>query len=322
MKQARAIAFAAAVFLIAGAAPAQVGAVGIAARVNGVEITHAAVERNFEEYQRDNQVNIGAIRYPDRVTKMRHEVLEQLIDKEILWQAAKATQQIASDAEVEAALQQVRGQFSSDSEYLTRLAIEGFDPDSYREHLLRLLSARKYVASITDNVNISDADVHEFYVANPDKFQLPEGVRARHILLKLARDADEESRRAVFDKAQQLLQQLQDGADFADLATRESQDSSASGGGDLGYFPRGKMVQPFEEAAFALQPGEMSGIVESPFGLHIIKVEDHQAAQTVPESAARERILGHLKELRSQQAFADELAALRANADIEIMANQ
>ena len=119
-----------------------------------------------------------------------------------------------------------------------------------------------------------------------------------------------------------MLARLEAGEDFATLATEASQDSSAAQGGDLGYFPRGKMVASFEDAAFALQPGEISGIVESPFGLHIIKVEDRQPAQTVPEALAQERIEEHLLGEKRQQAAANELVALRAAATIEIVAPQ
>jgi peptidyl-prolyl cis-trans isomerase C len=305
-----------------GVAEAQLNAYGTAARVNGVDISNEMLERNFEEYQRDRDVNIAAIRYPNRVTMMRREVLDQLINQEIIWQAAQKNELLASDDEVEAALQQVREQFTTEQDYVGRLAAEGFTVDAYREHVRQILSAKKYMSSVAETVAISDAAVHEFYVDNPVRFQLPEAVKARHILLKLAQGADEESRGAVQAQAQEILQRLLAGEDFAAVAKETSEDSSAAQGGDLGYFPRGKMVKPFEDAVFALQPGEMSGIVESPFGLHIIKVDDRQEAQTVAEEAAKERITQHLKQTKSQQLIVDELATLRAAADIEVLAAQ
>ena len=306
----------------AASAQAQLTAYGTAARVNGVDISNEALERNFEEYQRDKEINIAAIRYPNRVTLMRREVLDSLIAQELAWQAAQNNDLVAGENDVDTALQQARAQFASEQDFAGRLAAEGFTIESYREHLQQMLSAQRYLAFVASQVEVSDAECHDFYAANPEKFELPEAVRARHILLQIMSQADDAMREQVHQKAAGLLARLEAGEGFAALATEASQDSSAAQGGDLGYFPRGQMVTPFEDAAFALQPGEISGIVESPFGLHIIKVEDHQPAQTVPEELAKERIEAHLLETKRQQAAADELVALRAVATIEIVAPQ
>ena len=303
-------------------AEAQLHAYGTAARVNGVDISNEKLERNFEEYLRDNDVNIAAIRYPNRVTMMRQKVLDQLIDQEVIWQAAQQHELLATDEEVEEAMQQVRAQFGDEQDFIGRLAVEGFTVESYQSHVHQTLSAKKYMESATSAIEVSDAEVHEFYVDNPGKFQLAEGVRARHILLKLAQDADEETRDAVHDRAGDLLDRLLAGEDFASVAIEASEDASAAQGGDLGYFSRGKMVKPFDDAAFALRAGQMSGIVESQFGLHIIKVDDHQDAQTVAEEIAKERIIQQLVQAKRQQSMSDELAALRAAASIEVLVVQ
>ncbi len=305
-----------------GVAEAQLHAYGTAARVNDVDISNEMLERNFEEYLRDKDVNIAAIRYPNRVNMMRREVLDQLINQEIIWQAAQKDELLASTDDVEEAMQQVRAQFTSEQDFIGRLAAEGFTVDAYRKHVRQILSAKKYMSSLAEKVAVSDAEIHDFYVANPARFQMPEAVKARHILLKLAQGADEESRGAVQSQAEAILQRLLAGEDFTAVAKEMSEDSSAAQGGDLGYFPRGKMVKPFEDAVFALQVGEMSGIVESPFGLHIIKVDDRQVAKTVAEEVAKERITEHLVQTNSQQLMIDEIATLRAAADIEVIAAQ
>jgi hypothetical protein len=104
-------------------------------------------------------------------------------------------------------------------------------------------------------------------------------VRARHILFRVPPDASAEVRQELTTRAQQVQQQAAGGADFAALARQHSEDpGSAEQGGDLGYFARGQMVPPFEEAAFALEAGQVSGLVETPFGIHVIKVEDKRTA--------------------------------------------
>ncbi|MCB2187119.1 MAG: SurA N-terminal domain-containing protein [Deltaproteobacteria bacterium] len=136
-------------------------------------------------------------------------------------------------------------------------------------------------ADYRDQAQVSDDDVKEAYEEARSKYAKPEEVRARHILLKLSPDATPEQVKAAETKAKELLALLQAGADFATLAKEKSQGPSAPQGGDLGYFKRGDMVAPFEKAAFAMKTGEMK-IIQSPFGIHIIKVEDHRPARVVP----------------------------------------
>ena len=118
-------------------AQAQVSAYGAAARVNGVDVSNSALEKNFEEYQRENNVNIAAIRYPNRVKEMKRDVLEHLIDQELVWQRVQAKKLFASAEEIDASLQEIRAQFDSEDRFLTRITIDGFTPESYRAHVRR-----------------------------------------------------------------------------------------------------------------------------------------------------------------------------------------
>lgn len=121
--------------------------------------------------------------------------------------------------------------------------------------------------------------VRKFFNDNSDRFHTDEQVRARHILLRVEEGASEEATLEVRAKAEALLKRLQDGEDFEAVAAGESQDpSTAVRGGDLGFFGRGQMVGPFDEAAFALEPGTLSDLVRTTFGFHILRVEEHNDA--------------------------------------------
>ena len=146
-----------------------------------------------------------------------------------------------------------------------------------------------------DDIKISDEDVEETYRDSQSLYVQPEQIKARHILIRLAEDADEETANAAREKTEKILEQAKQGEDFADLATRNSDDSTASKGGDLGFFKQGQMVAPFEEAAFALNPGEISPVVRTQFGYHIIKVEEKQEEQTQSLEQVRDQILRELK---------------------------
>ncbi|WP_022851863.1 SurA N-terminal domain-containing protein [Limisalsivibrio acetivorans] len=123
-------------------------------------------------------------------------------------------------------------------------------------------------------VEITNEEIETYYIKNKDQFYQPEKVQARHILFLIEDWNDKENVEKNLEKANRVLKELEEGAEFAELAKKYSADSSAQNGGDLGYFTRGQMVPEFEEAAFNLEPGEVSGIVKTMYGYHIIKVED------------------------------------------------
>jgi len=300
-------------------ATAQVSAYGAAARVNGIEITNAMLEKNFEEYQRENNVNIAGIRYPNRVKEMKLEVLEELIDQELVWQVVQQKDLYASPDDVDKSIEQLRSQFDSEDAFLTRITIEGFTPDSYREHVHRMVSASLYMHRVSENAAVTGDQVRSFYADNPDKFKIPEMVRARHILLNVHPNATEEMWGEVRERINAIVAELDAGAQFEALAAVYSEDSSKSAGGDLGYFHRGEMVEPFAEAAFATAVGEVSGVVESVYGLHIIKVEDRRPPQVVSEEMAWQQIYDYLLDVERRQAVKDEISTLRAAADIKIL---
>jgi hypothetical protein len=162
--------------MTAGAASAQVHAYGLAAKVNGVGISNETLERNFQEYLRENNVNLAAVRNPERVKGMRREALDLLIDQELAWQAAQKEKVLATRAEVDEAMASMRGQFKSEQIFANRLAIEGYTEESYREHLRRLVSARKFLDRVAENaLKVSEEEIHAFYTGNPDKFTMTEG---------------------------------------------------------------------------------------------------------------------------------------------------
>lgn len=153
-------------------------------------------------------------------------------------------------------------------------------------------------AKMEQTLTVSDADLHAAYAASMDNFRIPERVKARHILIKTTGKSDAEKKQAMA-KAEDLLKQLKAGADFAKLAEKNSDDSSnAPKGGDLGWFVHGQMVPEFEKAAFALNPGQLSGIVTTEFGYHIIKVDDKEKARVKPFEEVKADLEKELKKQR------------------------
>ena len=170
--------------------------------------------------------------------------------------------------------------------------------------------ARTYVQKeIIGKINLTEKDFQAYYDTHKKEFENPEMVRARHILVAVKPDATPEQKEAAKKKAEELLAKAKAGEDFAKLASDNTDDpGSKAKGGDLGFFTQGSMVGKFEQAAFALKPGEVSGVVETEFGYHIIKQEERKAAEQQPYESVKEQV-----KARATQSIQQE----RLNAFLE-----
>jgi peptidyl-prolyl cis-trans isomerase C len=165
-------------------------------------------------------------------------------------------------------------------------------------------------------VEINDADALNYYKENEEDYNKPEEVRASHILIKVAQSATEEEKAAAKAKIEKLLKELKGGADFATLARENSDCPSRVKGGDLGFFERGSMVKPFEDAAFGMQPGQMSDVVETQFGYHIIKITERKPAGQTPFEKVKADIIKTLQQVKKGESFRQYINKLRAEAKV------
>ncbi len=202
---------------------------------------------------------------------------------------------------------------------------EGFDrKPEVREQLGYLIDgylAQEYLQKVvTAGINVSEDDARKFYQENEKEFVNPEQIKVRHILIAIAKDAAAVDKDKARIRAEQALQRLKKGEDFAALAKEMSDDQiSASQGGELAPITRGKTnSDDFETAAFALKVGETSGIVTSDYGLHIIRLEQRQEAKPVPFADAREFIINRLKAEREQKKAQEFLEQAIKDAGMEI----
>ena len=304
--------------LSAAAAAAAPGS-GVAATVNGAEILERRLQSTVDGYLRQQGGDAGAARPPEDLQAMRTKVLDVLIGQELLWQAARADELVAGDAEIDTAFAQTRERFDSDAEFEVALQQGGYDAETFREDIRQRLSAQKWIeAKVAAGIAVDDAAVSRFYETNRERFTSPPQVRARHILLKLGDDASDADREDARARLSALRERAAAGEDFAALAREHSEDGSASRGGDLGFFGPGMTLQPFEQAAFALDPGEVSDIVQTRFGLHLIELVERKPAGVYAEA----EVAGQIREFLLRQRYESELGAaierLRQQAEIDI----
>ena len=201
---------------------------------------------------------------------------------------------------------------------------EGFDKkpevsqklNFYSDSLLSNLYLEKQIG---DKVTVTEEEIKAYYDEHRNEFTTPEMVKARHILVKVDPSASEEEKKQAYQKAEDILKQVQDGKDFAELATELSDDShTQSKGGDLGFFSRGKIVKPFEDVAFEMKPGETSGIVETQFGYHIIRVEDRKEETLHSYDSMKERIQQRLLQQKKSTYVTDFIDKAMQDAKAEL----
>jgi peptidyl-prolyl cis-trans isomerase C len=171
-------------------------------------------------------------------------------------------------------------------------------------------------AKVRSTVEVTDEQVTEFYNGNLEMFRVPEQVRARHILIKVEEGMSDEARGAARGQAAEARKRALAGEDFAALARELSQGPSGPKGGDLGFFAADRMVEPFSRAAFALEPGGISDLVETRFGFHVIKVEERREAGIQSLDEVRESVHGYLVENQTSERTAALVEELKAKAVI------
>lgn len=302
---------------LAHSAIAQV--IGPAVTIGETEIPRMKVEAQVNHLVNARGLGSGGITQPSAYRQLQEEVVEQLIVQELLWREAQRRDYVVSDVEVDNELQGLKERFDSDTDFQFQIREGGFTEDTFWENIRQQRSVQKMIADdIIPSIEIDDAEIEKFYRDNIDKMQVPEQVRARHILIELDADADQAMRGQAFAKIESIRNELDGGASFALMVVEHSEGPSAEQGGDLGYFARGQMVGPFEEAAFALAPGEISGVVETQFGLHLIKLEDRIDASSVPLEDARPQIESYLGQQALEASIGSLLEDLRAEHGVQI----
>ncbi|WP_018525519.1 foldase protein PrsA [Alkalispirochaeta alkalica] len=285
------------------------------ARVNGRGISREefndVVETNIYRFEKHNEEPFPQ----DRRGQLEQQVLDGLITRTVLETEAEAQGITVSDEQLGETLAQFRSQFPDDDSYRAALEQQGFSEKLFEAEVLRQIAIETLINTRAfEGLTVDEATAREFYDAHPEYFERPEQVAARHILLATDEGADTDELRT---RLGEIRQQLLEGADFEALAREYSDCPSSDQGGDLGAFGRGQMVPAFEEAAFALEAGELSEIVETQFGLHLVQVTERIPGRVIAFTDVLPEIEEFLLEDLQNEAARTYVTSLREAARIE-----
>lgn len=287
------------------------------ARVNGTPIPASELRHAFKALQ-GTQGPVPA----DKILDAQKFVLNQLVIGELMYQMSKNTPVADMDKRMNDAVGRLKGRFKSEEEYRKGLKDQGISEKELRDLIRRNIVIENYIEKmVASKVTVSEADTKAYYDKNPETFTLPEQVRASHILITVDAKASDAEKKQARAKIEDLLKQIKGGADFAKLAEQHSGCPSSKQGGDLGYFSKGQMVKPFEDTAWGMKIGEISGVVETNFGYHLIKVTGRQASAKIPYESIKARIEGNLKQQKISEGVNALLEQARKTAKIEVYLN-
>ncbi len=296
------------------AKPAAAG--GPIAKVNGVDIPRDEFDKKYDKMTRAFTKRNKEIP-PGLAARYRESILKQLIDKELLDQKIKAETITVDEKTLETEFADYKKMFRTDENFERYLKSSDISEAQIRDNIRHNLAVQKLLETRGD-LAVTPEEVKAYYDENQKRYEVKEQVRASHILFKVGKKDGEAAANEAKKKADEVYKlAAKADADFAALAKEHSQGPTASRGGDLSFFTRGRMVPEFEQKAFGMKVGEVSAPIKTQFGWHIIKVTDKKEGRQRPFDEVQESIEKLLKNKKSRRAKADLLKGIRTEAKVE-----
>jgi peptidyl-prolyl cis-trans isomerase C len=286
------------------------------ATVDGDQISKAQLDEAFDKAVQMTGVKASDLT-PEQTLEGYRQILDDLITEKLVNKAAAGI--TVPQAEVDAQIAKIKAQFPSDEDFSKQLAQVGQTPEQLGETIKKMLQQQRWLESqLAGKTDVSDEEAKKFYEENKAEFEQPETVKASHILFRVSKEDSEEVVNQKLKAAQGAEARAKKGEDFAALAKELSEEPGAKeSGGDLGFFPKDRMVPEFAEAAFSEKVGEVSDPVRTQFGWHVIKVTDKKPAGTPPYDEVKAQLITYLKAKKQEEVAQQVLKSLRDSAKIE-----
>ena len=293
---------------------------GKVASINGTAISQEQFDKALA-YQQEIASLQGVTITDAQMPQLKYEVLQNLIGTELLYQESQKSGIKVEEKEINETyeVQKQKAQFKTDAEFDEALKKSNKTMAAYRAEIKQGLAIDYFVKNkFTDITTVSDSEAKKYYDDNPGYFQQPAQLRASHIMIRVASNADQTKKDEARKKIEEVMKRVKTGEDFAALAREVSEDTdSKNNGGDLNYFSKGQSPQSFEDAAFALKKGEISDIVKTDSGYHIIKVTDKTDAKKISYEESKNDIVTSLKNSKVNSAVSNYIIGLKNKSNIQ-----
>jgi peptidyl-prolyl cis-trans isomerase C len=251
-----------------------------------------------------------------RIKELKEKILDQMIDEKVLIHEAKRMKINVTRKEVQDGIEEIKKRFTKEEEYNQELARQGLTEEKFKEQVKEQLMVIKLIDQEVKAkvVPPTDSEIEDFYKQHESEMVEPEQVRVRHILIKVGENTD---KKEALKRITEILKEAKKGkTSFAELAKKYSEDPSAAKGGDIGFFVRGQMVRKFEEVAFALNVGEISDVVETEYGYHIIQSIEKKTAEKKSLDEIRDYLRNFISQKKMEERYEKWLRVLRDKASI------
>lgn len=291
----------------------------IVAVVNQEVITLSEVEKLIRPQEKESKVG-DRLEKRSKVDEVRRQILERLIEEKLLDQEVKKAGTKATSKEIETALEDIKHRNGTTQEELEKaLAREGMTLEGLKKQIEKRIQRMKLInIAVKVEPNLGEKDLREFYQKNIDRYKGSESYRPSHILFRVLPEASQEEIGEIRKRCQKVLEKIKRGDDFGEMALLYSEDVSAKDRGDLGYFKKGELLPVFEKEALRLQVGEVSGIIRTEFGFHIITLLDRKGGGPLSFEEVKEKAQAEYYELEMEKALKQFITSLRAKSVIEI----
>ncbi len=287
----------------------------VVAVVNEMPLTQADVQWEIRRIQFQAKLRRQPID-DAMLDAMREKVIQSIINRELLYQHSKAKGITVDAIEIDIRVDQIKQALEAGQVLENQLAEIDIPLDVFRNQISQAIAIQKLLEmDINAKADVTEKEARLFFENNPQFFKRPEEVKASHILIQVKTE-DDEKKLAARQKIESIQAKLAAGEDFAELAKAFSEGPSNANGGDLGYFARKKMVKPFSDAAFSLEPGQISDIVETRFGYHLIKVVDKKPKSSYEFENIKQQLIEMLHNRKIQTETRQYLDELKKKAII------
>jgi len=291
----------------------------IVAIVNQEIITLSEVEKRTGPLLDEIQAE-GRLQRREKIREVCRGVLERLIEEKLIDQEVKRVGIKATSKEVENALEEIKRQnAASQDDIENALRRDGLTLETFKKEIeKKILRMRLINWAVKTESKVGERELRDFYQNNINRYRRSESYRPSHIFFIVPKEATAEEIREIRKKCQKVLEKIKGGEDFGEMAALYSQDGSAKDRGDLGYFKKGELVPALEKEALRLRIGEVSGIIRTDFGFHLIKLLDRKGGDPPPLEEIKEKVQADYFEREREKGVQQYLSTLKEKAVIEI----